>query len=183
MKRTSLTQRAAMATGPALAALALFYWAGAVQAERPTAEQIARGKYLVEFGGCNDCHTPGYFLGKPDMSRYLSGSDVGFEVPGAGAFVGPNLTPDKETGLGNWSKDEIVAALQTGMRPDGRILSPIMPWPAYAKLTRLDASAIADYLRSLPPVRSKTPGPFGPGEIPPIPVMSLRPPEGAKPAQ
>jgi hypothetical protein len=62
-----------------------------------------RGKYLVEFGGCNDCHTPGYFLGKADTSRYLGGSDVGFEVPD-GVYVGPNLTPDKETGLGSWSK-------------------------------------------------------------------------------
>jgi hypothetical protein len=43
----------------------------------------------VEFGGCNDCHTPGYFLGKPDMSRYLSGSEIGFEMPGTGVFVGP----------------------------------------------------------------------------------------------
>ena len=45
--------------------------------------QIARGEYLVTLGGCNYCHTPGYFLGKPDMSRFLGGSDVGFEIPGA----------------------------------------------------------------------------------------------------
>lgn len=172
-----------MAAVPASAALALFYWGGVVQAERPVVEQIERGKYLVEFGGCNDCHTPGYFLGKPDMSRYLSGSDIGFEVPGSGVFAGPNLTPDRETGLGDWSKDEIIAALQTGVRPDGRILSPIMPWPAYAKLTQADAGAIADYLRSLPPVRRKTAGPFGPGEKPTFPVMTLRPPEDAKPAK
>ena len=177
-------RRAARSISPALTALALLCWAGAAQAQQPSPEQIARGKYLVEFGGCNDCHTPGYFLGKPDMSRYLSGSDVGFEIPGAGVFVGPNLTPNKETGLGNWSKDEIIAALQTGVRPDGRMLSPIMPWPAFAKLTKLDASAIADYLRSLAPVSSKTPGPFGPDEKPPIPVMALRLPEGtAKPVQ
>src|SRR4051794_37241915 len=58
--------------------------------------QITRGKYLVTLGGCNDCHTPGYFLGKPDMSRFLGGSDVGFEIPGQGVFVGPNITPDKK---------------------------------------------------------------------------------------
>jgi len=58
---------------------------------------VARGKYLVTIASCHDCHTPGYFLGKPDMARYLGGSDVGFELPGLGVFVGPNLTPDKAT--------------------------------------------------------------------------------------
>jgi len=60
--------------------------------------QVAHGKYLVQFGGCTDCHTPGHLLGKPDMSRFLGGSDVGLEVPGLGVFVAPNLTPDKVTG-------------------------------------------------------------------------------------
>src|SRR5947207_10372138 len=58
---------------------------------------VARGKYLVTIAGCNDCHTPGYFLGKPDMARFLGGSEVGFELPGLGVFYGPNLTPDKAT--------------------------------------------------------------------------------------
>ena len=95
---------------------------------------VERGKYLVNLAGCNDCHTPGYFLGKPDTGRYLGGSDVGFELPGLGVFHGPNLTPDKETGLGGWTDAQIVAALQTGKRPDGRELAPIMPWHAFAKL-------------------------------------------------
>jgi hypothetical protein len=55
--------------------------------------QVERGKYLVSVIPCTDCHTPGYFLGKPDMARYLGGSDVGFEVPGLGVFYAPNLTP------------------------------------------------------------------------------------------
>src|ERR1700754_95293 len=63
---------------------------------------VARGEYLVRVGGCTDCHTPGHFLGQPDMARFLGGSDVGFGIPGDGVFVGPNLTPDKETGLGTW---------------------------------------------------------------------------------
>jgi mono/diheme cytochrome c family protein len=54
--------------------------------------QIKRGKYLVTLGGCNDCHTPGYFFGKPDLARFLGGSEVGFEIPGLGVFHGPNLT-------------------------------------------------------------------------------------------
>src|ERR1700730_17061247 len=133
--------------------------------------RVARGEYLVRFGGCNDCHTPGYLLGNPDLSRLLGGSDVGFDLPGVGTFMGPNLTPDTETGLGNWSRDEIVTAIQTGVRPDGRILAPIMPWRAFAGLTKSDAGAIADYLKSLPPVSHKVPGPFGSGDKPPVPRM------------
>jgi mono/diheme cytochrome c family protein len=128
------------------------------------ASQVARGKYLVTFGGCNDCHTPGYFLGKPDEQRYLGGSDVGFEIPGLGVFLGRNITPDKKTGIGTWTKKQIVTALQTGVRPDGRILAPIMPWHAFAHLTKRDANAIADYLKTLKPVDHAVPGPFGPGE-------------------
>ena len=50
--------------------------------------QIDRGKYLVTTGGCSHCHTPGSFFGRPDMARYLGGSDVGFAIPGLGVFVG-----------------------------------------------------------------------------------------------
>jgi mono/diheme cytochrome c family protein len=126
--------------------------------------QIARGKYLVTIGGCNDCHTPGYFFGQPDMSRFLGGSDVGFEIPGQGVFVGPNITPDKESGIGSWTLEQIVTAIQTGERPDGRMLAPIMPWHAFAQLTKDDATAIAAYLQSLEPVSNRVPGPFKPGE-------------------
>jgi mono/diheme cytochrome c family protein len=138
--------------------------------------QVERGKYLVHFGRCSDCHTPGYLLGKPDMSRFLGGSDVGFDVPGLGTFVGRNLTPDKDTGLGNWTREEIITAIQTGVRPDGRVLAPIMPWRTYAELTKSDAGAIADYLQSLLPVRHETPGPFGPSEKPTVPHMAVLPP-------
>jgi mono/diheme cytochrome c family protein len=139
-------------------------------------DPVARGKYLTTFGGCHDCHTPGYFFGKPDETRQLGGSEVGFEIPGLGVFHGPNLTPDKETGLGNWSTDEIVTALQTGVRPDKRILAPIMPWRALAQLTKDDATAIALYLKSIPPVKNKVPGPFGAKEKPTGFVMKIVPP-------
>ena len=142
--------------------------------------QIERGKYLASLGGCMDCHTPGYFFGKPDTARFLGGSEVGFEIPGLGVFHGPNLTPDKETGLGNWTTDQIVKAMQQGTRPDGRVLAPIMPWRALANLTKEDALAIAAYLKSLPPVRNKVPGPFGPTEKPTSFVMKVVAPEGAK---
>lgn len=143
-----------------------------------TAEsETERGKYLVGVSGCNDCHTPGYFFGKPDMKRYLGGSEVGFEIPGLGVFHGPNLTPDKETGLGAWTDQQIVVALRTGTRPDGRILAPIMPWRAFASLTDADAKAMAVYLKSLPPVRNKVPGPFASTDSATSFVMKIVPPQ------
>ena len=158
------------------ALLAFWPW----EARGADQSRIERGRYLVTLGGCGDCHTPGYFLGKPDHARALGGSEVGFEIPGVGVFYGPNLTPDKETGLGTWSEADIVKAIQTGVRPDGRGLVPVMPWPALAKLTKSDAEAIAAYLKSLPPVKNRVPGPFGPGQTPTSFVMKIVPPP-AKP--
>src|ERR1700730_9311761 len=123
--------------------------------------QVERGKYLVMLGSCTDCHTPGYFFGRPDMARYLGGSEVGFEIPGLGVFHGPNLTPDSETGLGNWTIAQIVTAIQTAKRPDGRETAPIMPWRAFANLTKDDVTAIAVFLKSIPAVKNKVPAPFG----------------------
>src|SRR5580658_8088641 len=113
--------------------------------------QLKRGKYLVAISGCSDCHTPGGLLGQPDMARYLGGSDVGFAIPGVGIYLGSNLTPDNDTGLGAWSSDQIISALRTGKRPDGRMLSEVMPFPSFAHLTDEDAKAIVAFLKSLPP--------------------------------
>jgi mono/diheme cytochrome c family protein len=140
--------------------------------------QVERGKYLVNVAGCLDCHTPGYFFGKPEMDRYLGGSEVGFEIPGLGVFHGPNLTPDPDTGLGKWTIEQIVTALQTGKRPDGRELAPIMPWRAFANLTKDDVTAIAVFLKSVPVVKNKVPGPFGASEKPTGFVMKVVPGEG-----
>jgi mono/diheme cytochrome c family protein len=156
----------------ALVAAAALLAASAALAADP---QVERGKYLVTISGCNDCHTPGYFLGKPDFSRTLAGSDVGFAIPGVGAFVGRNLTPDKETGLGNWTDDQIISAFTAGIRPDGRKLAPVMPWQELSHLTSDDAHAIAAYLKSLPPVKNAVPGPFGPKETPSTLVFVIVP--------
>lgn len=139
------------------------------------ADQVARGKYLVTIASCTDCHTPGHFLGKEDSTKFLGGSDVGFAIPGLGIFVAPNLTPDKTTGLGNWSAEQIVTAITTGKIPDGRLLAPIMPYDAYAHLTKADALAIAAYLKSLPPVQNQVAGPFGPGQPSTVFVMAVLP--------
>jgi mono/diheme cytochrome c family protein len=121
--------------------------------------QIDRGKYLANIIGCSDCHTPGGFSPKPDLKRFLAGSDGSIDVPGLGLFVPPNLTPDKATGLGNWTPAQIATAITTGVRPDGRILSIAMPWQDFSHLTPDDAKAIAIYLKSLPPVKNKVAGP------------------------
>ena len=141
------------------------------------ASQVDRGKYLVTVAGCGDCHTPGNFFGHPDMSRYLGGSDVGFSIPGMGVFVGRNLTPDNETGLGKWTAKQIVTAITTGKRPDGRMLAPIMPYEDFKSLTRRDANAIAAYLKSLPPVSHAVPGPFGPKDKVTVFVFDILPPD------
>ena len=109
--------------------------------------EIARGKYLVSIAGCSDCHTPGGMLGSPDMKRYLGGSDVGFSIPGQGVFVGSNLTPDAETGLGKWTAGQIVTAIRKGKRPDGSELSGAMPSASFAHLSDDDANAIAAFLQ------------------------------------
>jgi hypothetical protein len=110
----------------------------------------------------------------------LGGSDVGFLVPGRGVFHGSNLTPDKETGLGSWTKEQIVAAMQTGKRPDGRELAPPMPWRALANLTKADANATAAFLMSQPAVKNMVPGPFRPAEKPTGFVLKIEPGEGMK---
>lgn len=140
-------------------------------------QQVARGKYLVTISSCTDCHTPGSFFGKPDMTKFLGGSDVGFAIPGLGVFVGPNLTPDKATGLGKFTAQQIVIAITTGKLPDGRELAPVMPWHAYANLTPSDAQAIAAYLQSLPPVSHQVGGPYGPSQKPKEAVMIVVPPD------
>jgi mono/diheme cytochrome c family protein len=136
---------------------------------------VDRGKYLVAVTGCSDCHTPGTFLGKPDMSRFLSGSDVGFAIPNLGVFPGRNLTPDRDTGLGNWTDQQIITAITTGVRPDGRTLAPIMPWRDFANLSPDDAKAIVAYLRTIPAIKNAVPGPFGPNEKPSVLVFVIVP--------
>ncbi len=138
--------------------------------------QIARGRYLVTLSGCSDCHTPGALLGSPDMKRYLGGSDVGFAIPGAGVFVGENLTPDKDTGLGSWTDAQIIAAFRTGKTPEGRELSPVMPFPALSHLTDEDAQAIVAFLKSLPAISNKVHN-FGPNDEVTINVSTVLPPD------
>lgn len=154
----------------ALAAAAMVGWSATAVAGDP---QVERGRYLVAIISCTDCHTNGSLAGKPDLAHFLGGSDIGFAIPGLGYFYGANLTPDPETGLGKWTREQIVMAITRGERPDGRILAPIMPWHSFGKMTSEDAEAMAAYLQSLPPVQHKVPGPFGAEEKPTAPYLTV----------
>jgi mono/diheme cytochrome c family protein len=166
------SQKLKLALGAGTMALALGSWMHSAAAAET---QVQRGKYLVTVMGCSDCHTPGSFLGHPDMTKFLGGSDVGFSIPGMGVFPGRNLTPDPETGLGKWTTQQVVTAFTTGVRPDGRMLAPIMPYEDFKFLTKSDALAIAAYLKSLKPVKNAVPGPFGPNQTPTTFVMTVVP--------
>jgi mono/diheme cytochrome c family protein len=136
------------------------------------AQDLKRGAYLSKIMDCVGCHTRGALAGKPDPAFDLAGSDIGFEIPGLGYFYPPNLTSDAETGLGKWSEADIVKAVRTGERPDGRVLVPIMPWPSYAALTDQDARDLAAYLKSLKPIRHKAPPMTPASEKAPAPYLT-----------
>jgi mono/diheme cytochrome c family protein len=134
-----------------IASLGLLVVAGA--RDKACAETaVQRGAYLVNtIGACGHCHTPTNAAGEEITAQAFAGG-LSFDDPGIGHVIMPNITPDKETGIGNWTDAQIVTALRDGTRPDGSIIGPPMPIPMYRNLSDGDAAAIAAYLRSLTPV-------------------------------
>jgi hypothetical protein len=155
-------------------------------------EMVARGKYLVDFGGCNNCHSPKVFtnLGPvPDNARLLSGHPANEKIDSLGtiiknskwiysnmsstAWVGPwgvsfaaNLTPDKSTGLGNWTEEVFIKTFWSGKQMGiGRNLLPPMPWQAVGQLKDRDLKSIFAYLKTIPPIKNKVPDPIPPNMI------------------
>jgi len=153
-----------------------------------------RGEYLVNSMGCGDCHTPmkmGPKGPEPDMTRMLSGHPKEMMLPaspisGPGpwvaavsasftAWAGPwgvsytrNLTPDKETGLGDWTELNFIQTIRNGKHQGkGRDLLPPMPWQAFKNLTDDDLKAIFAYLRTIPPIKNAVPEPIPPAGPPP----------------
>ena len=121
------------------------------QARRAVAEEtIARGKALVVAGDCASCHTA-------DPAKPFAGGKR-IDTPFGGIYA-PNLTPDRETGIGNWSDDDFFRALRYGVAPDGSRYYPAFPYPYFTKLIRDDILAIRAYLGTLEPVRNKAPPP------------------------
>ncbi|MBC8002064.1 MAG: diheme cytochrome c-553 [Opitutaceae bacterium] len=157
------------------------------QPKNNTAGRVERGKYLVNYGGCHDCHTPLKFGPQgpqPDMSRMLSGHPEDAKLPppdlkpgpwfaataGMTAWAGPwgisyaaNLTPDKNTGLGIWTEAMFVTALRTGKHMGvGREILPPMPWQNAGQLTDEDLKSVFAYLRTVPAIANHVPTPLGP---------------------
>lgn len=115
-----------------------------------SASQIVRGEYLARAADCVACHTVAG--GKP----FAGG--LPFKLP-FGTLYSSNITPDKKTGIGNWSDDDFVRALHDGVRHDGQRLYPAFPYTSYSQLSRDDALAIKAYLFSLSAVEHATPEP------------------------
>ncbi|MBI2214301.1 MAG: c-type cytochrome [Acidobacteria bacterium] len=152
-------------------------------------ERVERGKYLVSTMGCNDCHTPltmGANGPEPDMSRMLTGHPESLVMPPPPslpegpwstvvaatntAWAGPwgvsftaNLTPDPETGLGNWTEKQFIDTMRTGRHLGiGRPILPPMPYFMIGAAHDDEIKAIFAYLKSLPPVKNKVPQPIEP---------------------
>ena len=104
--------------------------------------QIARGRALATVGDCIACHTV------PGGQNFAGGRDI--ETP-FGIIRSANITPDRNTGIGNWSNEDFAHAMKAGIAPGGRHLYPAFPYPFYARVSREDVDAIFAYLRTLPP--------------------------------
>ena len=157
-----------------------------------TVDKVARGKYIVSTSGCHDCHTP-WKLGAdgpaPDMSRMLSGHPQDLQMPPAPAlppgpwlvltgatntaFSGPwgvsftaNLTPDPDTGLGQWTAQDFKNTIRSGRHMGrGREVLPPMPIMVYNNMTDADLEAVFAYLQSLPPIKNRVPEPLAPAPV------------------
>ncbi len=136
------------------------------------AGSLARGGQLVMMAGCDDCHTPKMQGGKPDMARRLSGhppdGPLPAEVAGSitanmmltawrgpwGLTLAANITPDKETGIGNWTLEDFKKTIRSGVDPTGYTIRPPMPIASFQNLPDQDLEAIFRYLQSVKPVHN-----------------------------
>jgi len=119
-----------------------------VPAALAQASVVERGAYLARAADCMVCHTTA------GGKEYAGG--LGFKLP-FGTLYSTNITPDKETGIGNYSDQDFLAAMHRGIRSDGARLYPAMPFTSYTYVSDADALAIKAYLFSLPPVRAAAP--------------------------
>jgi mono/diheme cytochrome c family protein len=117
---------------------------------------VARGRYLVDHVGiCGDCHTPRDRFGAPEGDMYLAGTRFGPDDE-----LVPNITSDRETGIGDWDEDDVVELLRLGMKPDfdnvqgsmAEVIDGIAGAPGLGKAPESDLKAMAVYLRTVPPI-------------------------------
>jgi mono/diheme cytochrome c family protein len=120
---------------------------------------VARGEYLARaVSHCGECHTPRTMTMAVDNTRFLAGNPKGKGPEGSAV---PNITPDRETGLGSWTEEQITDYLGTGNKPDGDVAGGLMmeviegSSAGYKDLTKADRQAIAKYLKSIPTIKNK----------------------------
>lgn len=130
--------------------VALLWSAGSGQAQDDLAASIARGEYLARASNCVACHS------LPDGKAFAGGLEMATPL---GNIYATNITPDPETGIGNYTLEEFDAAVRLGVAPDGRRLYPAMPYPSYAKITPEDIKAMYDYFMNAVPAVNETPPP------------------------
>jgi mono/diheme cytochrome c family protein len=184
---------AVFAVGGALCLSVLWFFTidNSVAMQGAAQSSAARGKYLLDAGGCDDCHTPKTFTQKgpvPDMSRRFSGTPAVAKLPQVPTgVIGPNdwgalgsndmtvwagpwgisfaanLTPDKATGIGNWTEAAFVKAMRTGKHKGAlREILPPMPWQSLGKMSDGDLKAMFAYLKTIKPIVNKVPDPIPP---------------------
>jgi len=123
-------------------------------------DRVARGRYLAQSVlGCTTCHTPRDFTkhGAPPVAG-MDFAGQPMELSGfPGHIVVPNITPDKKTGAGDWTDDQIARAIREGIKRDDTTLFPLMPYMLYKDLSDEDVASVVVYLRSVPPVRNSLP--------------------------
>jgi mono/diheme cytochrome c family protein len=124
-----------------------------------TPQRLERGRYLaVAVAGCMGCHSEHDWKNHGAIPPGLEGAGEVMpiiELPGK--IVAPNLTPDRETGAGTWSDDQLARAIREGIGHDGRALFPMMPYQSFREMSDEDLASIIVYLRALPPVHRSLP--------------------------
>lgn len=120
---------------------------GGVRAQ--DADLVRRGAYLEQAADCEVCHT------RQGGVPFAGGR--AFDLPGIGTIYAPNITPDRETGIGRYTDAQFDSAVRSGVAPGWKHLYPVMPYGSYAKMTAEDVRAIRAYLASLRPVHAPTP--------------------------
>ena len=125
-----------------------------------TPQRLARGRYITTaLSGCIFCHSPHNWNapGLPIVAGAEFAGDIQPYTDLPGRIIAPNLTPDQETGAGNWSDDQLARAIREGIGHDGRALFPMMPYARYRSMSDEDVASVVVYLRSLRAVRHELP--------------------------
>lgn len=162
--------------GALMVAMSLSVTSNFTEAQEVNEDVLERGQYIATIAGCESCHTP--LLPVYDDLAAASFEDIqtlalfehnaldderpyaggrAFSLGPQGVVFASNLTPDEETGIGEWSTEELKFAIQTGVRPDGTQMHPLMPYRLYISMADADLEALVAFLQSIEPVENEVP--------------------------